>query len=92
MADGNLTLEQYKNLGEAERAARYAELSEHDRFVARCAQDPGAIGILCNGCAHYRGFAKCAAYPDGIPGAHMDELEQNPAAECGRGMRYQPHE
>lgn len=23
--------------------------------------------VACNGCLHYRGFAKCDAFPEGIP-------------------------
>ena len=32
----------------------------------------------------------CKAFPDGIPGEHMNKLEENPAIECAPGVHYQP--
>lgn len=88
MADGNLTLEEFWKLPPKERCKRYSELSNHEQFGVRQA-DGGAVSVPCNDCAHYFGYAKCAAYPDGIPSAHMDDVQKNRAAGCGNGYRFQ---
>ena len=36
MADRNLTFEDFKRLSPEERSRRYEELSDHDKFLARC--------------------------------------------------------
>ena len=36
MADRNLTFEDFKRLSPEERNRRYEELSDHDKFQARC--------------------------------------------------------
>ena len=41
MADRNLTFEDFKRLPPEERSRRYEELSDHDKFLARCSQPSG---------------------------------------------------
>ena len=52
MADRNLTFEDFKRLSPEERNRRYEELSDHDKFLARCSQPSGVHGVLCNTCIH----------------------------------------
>ena len=86
MADRNLTFEDFKRLSPEERNRRYEELSNHDKFLARCSQPSGVHGVLCNTCIHRKRVC-CKAFPDGIPGEHMNKLEENPAIECtGRSL------
>mgnify|MGYP007024219430 FL=1 len=89
MADRNLTFEDFKRLSPEERNRRYEELSNHDKFLARCSQPSGVHGVLCNTCIHRKRVC-CKAFPNGIPGEHMNKLEENPAIECAPGVHYQP--
>lgn len=89
MADRTLTFAEFRKLPHEERLKRYAELSNHDKFLARCSQDTGVRTLLCSLCDHYRGFAKCDAFPDGISGEHMDKVEVEPAFECAPGIRFE---
>ena len=89
MADRNLTFEDFKRLSPEERNRRYEELSDHDKFLARCSQPSGVHGVPCNTCIHRKRVC-CKAFPDGIPGEHMNKLEENPAIECAPGVHYQP--
>ena len=66
MADRNLTFEDFKRLPPEERSRRYEELSDHDKFLARCSQPSGVRGVLCNTCIHRERIC-CKALPDGIP-------------------------
>lgn len=67
MADRNLTFDDFLKLSEDERAARYCELSDRDKFRARCSQNSGVDRVPCNDCKLYLGYAKCTAHPYGIP-------------------------
>ena len=46
MADRNLTFEDFKRLSPEERNRRYEELSDQDKFLARCSQPSGVHGVL----------------------------------------------
>lgn len=89
MADRTLTFAEFRKLSHEERMVRYEELSDHDRFLARCSQDTGVRTLLCSLCNHYRGFAKCDAFPDGIAGEHMDKIEAKPDIECAPGIHFE---
>lgn len=54
----------------------------------RC--DPGATGIMCNDCIHYHGFAKCDAFPDGIPHDLIYREEHDTPFPGDKGIRYEP--
>lgn len=88
MAERNLTLEEFWKLPPEERCERYKDLSDHDKFGVRQAES-GAVSFPCNDCRHYFGYAKCAAYPDGISGDHMDAVWNDLATDCGNGYRFQ---
>ena len=45
MADRNLTFEDFKRLPPEERSRRYEELSDHDKFLARCSQPSGVHAV-----------------------------------------------
>lgn len=89
MADRALRFDAFQKLSEEERCRRYTELSEHDRFKARCSQDTGVRSAPCNTCAHKRAGGKCAAFPDGITGEHLRLLLKDPTVECADGIRYE---
>lgn len=92
MADGNLTFEEFKKLpSEEERGRRYQEMSDHDKFLARCSQPSGAYGVLCNTCI-YRSRATCKAFPKGITREHLDKLDDAPTMECAPGIHYKSKE
>ena len=88
MAGGSLTFKEWLELSEFERGARYKDLSNADKFRVRISMDPGATSVRCNGCQHYQGFAKCAAFPAGIPKAHIDAVDRDPSVTCGYGLGY----
>lgn len=90
MDDRDLTLQEFWKLSKEERGKRYAELSAHDRFAVRVSMDSGTQSVLCNSCRYYMGFAKCKAYPNGIPSEHIDRVEADTATACGDGYRYEP--
>lgn len=88
MAKRNLTIEEFWKLPLKERCERYKELSEHDKFGVRQAEN-GVVSPPCNVCLHYFGYAKCAAYPDGISGEHIDAVSNDPTIDCGKGYHFQ---
>lgn len=88
MAKRNLTLDEFWKLSLKERCERYKDLSEHDKFGVRQAES-GAVSLPCNDCRHYRGYAKCAAYPDGIRGEHMDTILNDLTTDCGKGYHFE---
>lgn len=89
MAEGNLTFEEWAKLSEGERGERYKDLSDKDKFRVRISMNPRAKNVRCNSCRHYRGFAKCAAFPDGIPCTHIGAVDENPSIFCANGFQYQ---
>lgn len=89
MAGGTLTFLEWANLSEYERGERYKDLSDADKFRVRISMNPGAKSVRCNSCRHYHGFAKCAAFPNGIPKTHITAVDENPSIECGHGVNYE---
>lgn len=96
MADGDtgkgLTLKDFWKLDKSERAKRYQELSDQDKFGVRISMPPDLNGseIPCNSCEHYRGYGACDAYPAGIPGKQMDRVDKDINSNCGDGFSYKP--
>ena len=64
------------------------ELSGHDRFGVRQGMDPGVSGVPCNRCLCYRGFAKCEAYPNGIPAEQIRALMKDSSVPCGERFHF----
>lgn len=89
MAGRNLTFEEWTKLSEYERGERYKDLSDKDKFRVRISMNPGARSVRCNSCCHYRGFAKCAAFPSGISKTHIDAIDRDPTIQCGNGLHYE---
>lgn len=89
MAGGNLTFDEWRKLSEHERGERYVDLSDEDKFHVRISMNPGAKKVSCNTCRHYQGFAKCIAFPGGIPKAHIDAVDRDATIECGDGLHYE---
>lgn len=87
MAERNLTLKEFWELPQKERYERYKELSEHNKFGVRQAES-GVISPPCNVCLHYFGYAKCAAYPEGISGEHIDAVLNDLTTDCGKGYCF----
>lgn len=85
-----LTFEEFMKMPRKEQNVRYRDLSDHDKFRARLA-DVTISGseVLCNSCAHYRGYGKCDAYPENIPNAVMDEVEKDIQYQCAEGYCYE---
>lgn len=54
--------------------------------------DPGVEEVMCNSCKHYRLFAKCDAFPDGIPIELLGKEEHNTPYPGDHGIRYEPKE
>ena len=94
MADRKLTFEEFRRLSsEEERCRRYPELSDHDKFLARCSQPSGVVSVLCNSCVHkIKGKFACQVFPEGIPGEHSDRVDDDPTIECAPGIHYKPKE
>lgn len=92
MEKGNLTLEEWSHLSEEEKRERYRELSDHDKFRVRVTMPPVAKSLRCNGCCYYQGFAKCAAFPDGIPSEQLDKVDEDPETPCANGLKYRKKE
>lgn len=89
MAQGDLTYKDFWKLtSEEERSRKYGELTEHDKFLIRISERSGAKSPPCNQCRYYRGFAKCDAYPEGISGSHIGEVEKNIDCDCGNGYKF----
>ena len=42
---------------------------------------------ICNKCKHYKGWAKCTAFPDGIPDQILDGLNDHSKPLIGQGNR-----
>ena len=89
MAGGSLTLEEFWMLSEDERCKRYKDLSDHDKFGVRQSMDPGCAGVPCNDCIHYRGFAKCDAFPDGISAEHIQAVMDDQRVVCAGNLGYE---
>lgn len=54
--------------------------------------DPGAYGIMCNHCKHYRLFAKCDAFPERIPSELLKRREHDTPFPGDNGIRFEPKE
>lgn len=51
--------------------------------------NPQAKDVQCNSCTHYRGFAKCDAFPDRIPRELMTiDITHDKPYEGDGGVRY----
>lgn len=92
MADGSLTAREFWKLSPAERMERCGELSEHEAFVARLTDPTPPVSPPCNRCEFYLRYAKCDAYPDGIPADHIRAVMEDQTIECGNGFRFTPKE
>ena len=60
----------------------------HER--ERWHNDPGGQKIMCDRCIHYRLFAKCDAFPDGIPSELLHREEHNTPFPGDNGIRFEP--
>lgn len=91
MADGNLSLKEFWSMSEEDRCVRYGELSDHDKFIARCSQPSGpAVFVPCNVCVHrIKGKPACKAFPDGVSGDHIRAVMADITIECGVGYRFE---
>ena len=49
--------------------------------------DPGVEEVMCNSCKHYRLFAKCDAFPNGIPSKSLDMGEYDMPCYEDRDIR-----
>jgi len=48
---------------------------------------------ICNRCHHYRGYGKCAAFPDRIPDAILDDEHDHHKPYPGdNGIRFEPRD
>ena len=93
MADGSITFHEFLKLSMEERCVRYADLSEHDKFLARISFPPATDDILpCNYCKHYHGFAKCDAFPNGISREQILRVEENRNTICKDDIKFEPEE
>ncbi len=92
MAERNLTFEEWSHLLEEEKRERYRELSDHDKFRVRISVPPSVRQRRCNSCVHYWGFAKCAAFSDGIPSEQLDKVDEDPETPCANGLKYRKKE
>lgn len=84
----DLTLKEFWKLSEEERRKRYKDLSDHDKFGVRQGMLPGTRSIPCNDCIHYRGYARCDAYPEGISADHIQTVMDDQDASCGSEFKY----
>ena len=93
MANRGLTFKEFCKLPYEERAQRYSELSDHDKFLARCSELTDAkhlFKIPCNSCIHrIKRTLKCEAYPDGIDADHIRAVMEDIKTECGNGYFFQ---
>lgn len=87
MDDRNLTLREFWKLTEKERCERYKDLSDRDKFAVRQGTDC-AVSVPCNICAHYRGYAKCDAFPDGINVSHIQAIIDDQTISCGTEFHF----
>lgn len=90
MADRDLTAHEFWQLPPEERMKRCGELSDHEAFVMRLTDPALPASPPCNDCAYYLGYAKCRAYPKGIPAHQIDAVMEDRAIECGDGYHYTP--
>ena len=90
MAKRNLKLDEFFAMSRSEQNIRYKELSSEEKFAARL-QDVSTkeVFIPCNYWIHYHGFAKCEAYPEGIPGEVMDSIIENEQFQCAEKIHYE---
>jgi hypothetical protein len=93
MAEGNLSFKEFCHLSKEDRIRRYGELSDADKFKARCSEPSDTNymqNIPCNSCVYrIKNDAVCAAYPDGINPEHIRQVMKNPETDCGKGYRFQ---
>lgn len=54
--------------------------------------DPGAEDVMCNHCKHYRLYAKCDAFPEGIPNELLKKEEHDTPYPGDNGIRFEPKE
>lgn len=92
MGDIKVMLDEFWSLPTfEERCRRYAQLSDHDKFLVRCSMPPGPeIWIPCNDCKYNLGYAKCEAYPNGLSADHIRAVMADQTIECGDGFHYTP--
>lgn len=51
--------------------------------------NPQAKDVQCNSCTYYKGFAKCEAFPDGIPRELLTvAITHKKAYKGDNGFRY----
>ena len=88
-----LTFKEFANLPTQERLARYKELSDHDKFLARCSMDTSSHEMhFCNLCKHYRGNVCCDAFPDRIPRELIYIDNHDTPFPGDNGIRFEPKE
>jgi hypothetical protein len=67
MDEKTITYQEFRKLPESERLEAYGRLTDYDKYRVRMTEPVGAITPPCEKCRHYRGFAKCDAFPVRIP-------------------------
>lgn len=88
-----LTLESFFQLPIKERLIRYAELSDHDKFLVRCSMDTSSRKThFCNLCKHYRGDLCCDAFPNRIPRELIYSDNHDAPFPGDQGIRFEPKE
>lgn len=93
MANRSLSFKEFCLLSKEDRLQKYKELSDADKFKARCS-DPDIPNnkqdIPCNHCVHRtKNKSACAAYPNGLDAEHIRNVMKDPEIECGNGYHFQ---
>lgn len=90
MADGALTLAEFRKLTHEEKAKRYGELSAADRFGWRVTEPTYGRKVPCGECIHrIQGSPACEAYPKGWDADHLRALVEDSSIECGNGFHFE---
>lgn len=90
MAGGKLSFDDFMSMQRKEQNIRYKDLSDHDKFRARLADvSEKEVFIPCNYCAHYHGFAKCDAFPDGAPSGILKKLRNDSNYQCSDQYHFE---
>lgn len=90
MDGGSLNFDEFMAMPRKEQNVRYKDLSEHDKFRARLADvSTKEVFIPCNYCAHYRGFGKCDAYPNGTPREIVDAIMNDQDYKCSKEIHFE---
>lgn len=92
MDDRNISFKDFCKLSEIERAKRYKDLTDEDKFRARMSMVSGSKTVIpCNICKHrIHGKPACAAFPNGINQSHLKALIKDQEISCGKGYRFKP--